>query len=76
MDLNTGPLDWESGDLTTRPLLQLFVMLLLLNLSMYLFAGNCPSKRILILILTDSVFIHMRHIIYTILDIKSKYEKS
>ena len=40
---------------------------------MYLFAGNCPSKRILILILPDSVIIHIRHIIYTVLDLKSKH---
>ena len=43
----------------------LFVVLLLLsNLSMQLFAENCRSKRILILFLTDSVIIHISHIIY------------
>ena len=52
----------------------LFVLLLMLNLSMYSFTGNCPNKRISILILTDSVIIHIRHI-FTILDIKSKYYK-
>ena len=42
---------------------------------MYLFAENCPSKRILILILTDSVIIHIRRIIYAVLDIKSEHYK-
>ena len=37
---------------------------------MNLFAGNCPSKRILILILTDCVIIHIRQIIYTVLHTK------
>ena len=36
---------------------------------------NCPGKRILTLISTDSVIIHIRHIIYTVLDIKSKHCK-
>ena len=29
--------------------------------------SKCPNKRILILILTDSVIIHIRYIIYTVL---------
>ena len=37
---------------------------------MNLFAGNCPSKWILILILTVCVIIHIRHIIYTVLHSK------
>ena len=53
----------------------LLVVLLLLNLSMHLFAENCPSKRILILILKDRDIIHMRYITYTVLDIKLKYYK-
>ena len=27
-----------------------------------LFAGNCPTKRIFILILTDCIIVHIRHI--------------
>ena len=51
----------------------LFVVLLLWNLRMYLFAENCPSKRVLILILKGSVIIYIRHIIYTVFEIKSKH---
>ena len=48
----------------------LFVVLLLFNWSMNLFAGNCASKQILILILIDYVIIHIRHMIYTVLHTK------
>ena len=43
----------------------IFVVLLLLNLNMHLFAEKCPSKGTLILLLADSFIIHIRHIIYT-----------
>ena len=73
-DIKTYGTPVSPGCESVKETLHLFVLFLMFNLSMYLFTGNCPHKRISILILTDSVIIHIRYI-FPILDIKSKYYK-